>query len=596
MDMDANGNSPETLDDDSRGESSSKRQKIGNRCLTTAATVTDRGIPFESGSSSNHEFIFLDSPETFGGNGIISLDSPEASRGQEIMSLESPEAPERDNDETMSIHSEETLADNSATRMSMQCSEIVDLTLSDDDENNVKGFTNNRDDDDVLIVSEFSKVVPPPDIPRPPPGARPATAFSYRPNLICYGTLKGCRMRAFHIPTPPAHSDTPIGPDSWPPIPVTLLRAGDPSDPVIQVQDLTGSTFGTVDDEFARVLLPLMNHTLQLEAKTYTRAKQPGEEAGKRISGFASQRSFTFFVNVYGPESNRLFTGSLVAENGKRLEVPHYGQLLFSQYRNAHDQSAGPQFPVRSETGTHAVINTEDDVSSLFDKLNVAKDLPEMEPDARVTTTLIKHQKQGLAFLITRERDRAYANPEEDNHSLWRKTQNQHGEVVYYHVITRHQVRERPPSVRGGILADMMGLGKTLQILSLLVSTKSEAEAFEQSPLDVPRYANPGHHSLVGRNAKTTLLVSPLSTISNWEEQLKAHLRPQALSHYIYHGSNRVSDSDTLATYDVVITTYAVLAWEYRKHEQSDGQYVSPLQKLKFFRIVLDGKNALYLH
>ncbi|RAL66145.1 hypothetical protein DID88_005817 [Monilinia fructigena] len=88
-------------------------------------------------------------------------------------------------------------------------------------------------------------------------------------------------------------------------------------------------------------------------------------------------------------------------------------------------------------------------------------------------------------------------------------------------------------------------------------------------------------------NCKTTLLVAPLSVVSNWEDQIKAHVKPGALKYYIYHGANRIKDVKKLSEYDVVITTYGSVASECNnRNKKKDGKY--PLEEMNWFRIVLD--------
>jgi SNF2 family DNA or RNA helicase len=120
------------------------------------------------------------------------------------------------------------------------------------------------------------------------------------------------------------------------------------------------------------------------------------------------------------------------------------------------------------------------------------------------------------------------------------------------------------------------------------VTTQQDSQAFAQSP--PPRFAVLDKTPLPPiMNAKTTLLISPLSTISNWEEQIQAHVQQGALTSYLYHGPRREQDPKVLAEFDLVITTYNVIAHEYSKHMKDRNKYASPLQQIKFFRIVLDG-------
>jgi SWI/SNF-related matrix-associated actin-dependent regulator of chromatin subfamily A3 len=112
--------------------------------------------------------------------------------------------------------------------------------------------------------------------------------------------------------------------------------------------------------------------------------------------------------------------------------------------------------------------------------------------------------------------------------------------------------KEPPRLLSGGILADDMGLGKTLQIISLILT------------------GGPG----------TTLIVAPLSVMSNWEQQIKRHVHPKhAPRVIIFHGNSKASAASRLTDFDVVITSYGTLS-------SPSGQPV--LSKVSWRRVVLD--------
>lgn len=87
----------------------------------------------------------------------------------------------------------------------------------------------------------------------------------------------------------------------------------------------------------------------------------------------------------------------------------------------------------------------------------------------------------------------------------------------------------------GGILGDDMGLGKTLQTLAHLLTEKQAGR------LDLP-----------------ALAVMPTSLISNWLDEAQ-RFTPQ-LKVLALHGTGRKKDFASFAEYDLVLTTYALLA------------------------------------
>ncbi|XP_028975878.2 helicase-like transcription factor isoform X1 [Esox lucius] len=64
--------------------------------------------------------------------------------------------------------------------------------------------------------------------------------------------------------------------------------------------------------------------------------------------------------------------------------------------------------------------------------------------------------------------------------------------------------------------------------------------------------------------ATTTLIICPLSVLSNWLDQLEQHVRPDVrLNVYLYYGPERNRDPRFLSTQHVVLTTYNVMTADY---------------------------------
>lgn len=108
-----------------------------------------------------------------------------------------------------------------------------------------------------------------------------------------------------------------------------------------------------------------------------------------------------------------------------------------------------------------------------------------------------------------------------------------------------------------GILADDMGLGKTLQAIAHILTEKQE------NRLKVP-----------------ALIVAPTSLMGNWRHEV-AKFAPE-LNVTLLHGTARHTQYDTLASADIVLTTYALA---HRDLEQLKAQ--------SFHLLILDEAQAI---
>ena len=297
-------------------------------------------------------------------------------------------------------------------------------------------------------------------------------------------------------------------------------------------------------------------------------------------------------INLYGPRNKAISLGRYLSQRNIWLKTPFMVDANVEVVNPHVPTNTAQRTSLNGGTNssssapgsgyvTRTVEEVRNDVIGMFDSLEQSENLPEMDPGPQVTTKLLSHQKQGLYFLTNKEKERVFSDKEEDNNSLWRLKFQPNGRRSYYNVITGKEERTKPPEVLGGILADMMGLGKTLSILALLVGSLDEAKQFGQQPSP----EMDGEKSLI-RNSKTTLLVCPLSTVANWEDQIANHIKPKTLKYYIYHGGNRLSDIDELAKFDVIITTYSIVSSEFIGRGKKKD--INPLLQTNFFRIVLD--------
>ncbi|KAI0778401.1 SNF2 family N-terminal domain-containing protein [Trametes elegans] len=301
-------------------------------------------------------------------------------------------------------------------------------------------------------------------------------------------------------------------------------------------------------------------------------------------------------------------------------------------------------------------------VDELFKSLKGGDELPEADPPPEVATTLYPHQRKALTFLLSREQE--WEGPDGKKLSLWQERVNPLShQTSWVNLITQVEVFSKPEEAKGAILADDMGLGKTITCVSLIAATMRSARAFAEAPLTPPQTPPNGSDPALlashfqgsvwaippmaaapagtGKGkakaareqdraeaqytracrikikSRATLIICPLSTVVNWEDQFKEHWRGEVivcggqggvnpstqptltasgfstptgsqvdikpelpgklgrgrdgppLRVYVYHGNARRLDPAFLADFDAVITTYSTLASEFSKQTKS---------------------------
>jgi len=407
---------------------------------------------------------------------------------------------------------------------------------------------------------------------------------------VCLGIVKDALVHVHIVPTPRVSQFQGTN-KYWPAMKVKLSRSPDhKATTVIDVIDPSLRNFGKVDYKTSKVLAPLLDsvrlNNLRVEGRLETRKRIDGEAPGQPTS-----MSIPLLLLLYAPRNKAKPIGKFMKDRGVLLGNPN--PLLVEkgfEVLNPHEpeNSNKPKLNIVAGTSNYyasslsgptgrTVEEIRSDVMNMFDSLIKSEDIPEKEQDSRIFTTLLSHQKQALYFMTQREKDTGIKDDKSEGYSLWRSKHLHNGQMIYYNVLTGIETATRPRPVLGGILADMMGLGKTLSILSLIVDSLDDAAKF--SKLCPPRSPD----RFLVRNVKGTLLVCPLSTVANWEEQIKLHIRPGTIRYYIYHGSNRTEDVEELAKYDMIITGYQTLAAEYRRFGSK-----RPLFNVQFHRTVLD--------
>ncbi|XP_052036706.1 helicase-like transcription factor isoform X1 [Apodemus sylvaticus] len=432
----------------------------------------------------------------------------------------------------------------------------------------------------------------------------------------------------------------------------------------IKVNNVNGDQVGHLKRDFAAAVAYIMDNKLaQVEG----------------VVPFGANNTFNMPVHItfWGKEENRKVVLDQLKKHGFKLGPTP--KTLRSSLENARGSGrAGPSYsrPVHA-----AVQMTTEQLKTEFDKL--FEDLKEddrtieMEPAEAVETPLLPHQKQALAWMISRENSKELP-------PFWEQRDD-----LYYNTITNFSVKERPENVHGGILADDMGLGKTLTAIAVILTNfedgrpllskrgkknhpgkeykdetiklrgcnnKKEDRHSEPSSCsegaslsDIPEKSDcttselssvcPKRRKIsvqytgsndseeieiapdlpqkmkgklknaqldtksgvkgtsmmegsetcdTGERTRTTLIICPLSVLSNWIDQFGQHIKSEApLNFYVYYGPDRIRDSAWLSKQDIILTTYNILTHDYGTKDDS------PLHNIKWLRVILDEGHAI---
>lgn len=427
------------------------------------------------------------------------------------------------------------------------------------------------DDDEVVITGETTK-----------------PKRNLDDEIVCIGLLP-CRANIHRVPA----SGNFLGKDHWPRTKITLRRliSSTSRDAVVELIDRTGAAFGRIAILQAGPLAQLMagSHVSGFSIKAYLPTRKRG--ASEQVADSVSQNIAVDTI-LYCKHGSTLSVGRYLSQKALFLSTP----TQVDNNRDGVTKIMNPQVPQayqnqqigsssRPTYGSNTIRTVEQitqDVSTMFDSLVTNEQLPEKEANSEIISTpLLPHQKQGLHFLTDHESHDETLQDSKDTakFSLWKMMTKVSGHDVWYNVITGQELREKPKPVYGGILADMMGLGKTLSILSLVAATVSDAHAFK-----IKQPTKELEEKGVRRNAQGTLIVCPTSVLSNWTEQIAAHVRKGKLTYCVYHGPSRIQDVQQLAKFDVVFTTYGTVASEWADALKKK----KALASLNWFRIVLD--------
>ncbi|KAF3044693.1 hypothetical protein E8E12_009141 [Didymella heteroderae] len=191
--------------------------------------------------------------------------------------------------------------------------------------------------------------------------------------------------------------------------------------------------------------------------------------------------------------------------------------------------------------------NFEDVIEEFGVKEHDLAAMPQAAQPKALRTEMHPFQLQGLHWMLEKESPQLPTHGSDDVVQLWKR----HSRMphAFTNVATNYSMTN-PQLASGGILADDMGLGKTIQLISLIMADRE-----------------------LGRRASgvadATLILAPVSVMSNWSTQMKTHIKPEhALRIMFWHGTRKEPITPKhIENYDVVISTYESVSsdWYFQK-------------------------------
>ncbi|XP_073221698.1 DNA repair protein RAD5A isoform X2 [Cicer arietinum] len=270
--------------------------------------------------------------------------------------------------------------------------------------------------------------------------------------------------------------------------------------------------------------------------------------------------------------------------------------------------------------------NENEDSVSEFDLDNIvgvasSSELEEMDPPGNLLCELRPYQKQALYWMVQMEKGRPRDETATTLHPCWEayRLVDKRELVVYLNAFSGEATTEFPSTLqiaRGGILADAMGLGKTIMTISLLTAHSGRGASLGSQPIaqsfieggevsdndTIPNFSHipkkatkfAGFDKSKKQNTSLTrggnLIICPMTLLGQWKAEIETHVHPGSLSIYVHYGQSRPKDAKSLAQCDVVITTYGILASDFSSENAENN---GGLFSIRWFRVVLDEAHTI---
>ncbi|KAI1808972.1 SNF2 family N-terminal domain-containing protein [Daldinia bambusicola] len=284
----------------------------------------------------------------------------------------------------------------------------------------------------------------------------------------------------------------------------------------------------------------------------------------RRRKGSSGPPLYPLSINIFGLKLTATDAAYSLSKVAVYLQHPEslekdaiYDNPQFLTFSD-ENQSLNGLIGTANRNVPNSQTNISDEINNILESLTNVNTNENTGLPTALHSKLKRHQEDGLRFIYQRE-----------NEAVAQKLSAQ--------VCHKASINSKPLQIAsfGGLIADTMGLGKSLTMIAAICSSVPDAELFSS-------FYNKAEGDCTGKyRTKATLIVVPSSQLlESWQSEIQTHIYPGMLSFISFHGKGRPQDKETLNSYDIVLTTYATLAADYT--------HQGILHQMWWFRVVLD--------
>ncbi|KAM3239437.1 DNA repair protein RAD5B [Capsicum annuum] len=240
-----------------------------------------------------------------------------------------------------------------------------------------------------------------------------------------------------------------------------------------------------------------------------------------------------------------------------------------------------------SEPNKDEQVISEASLNKLVGSVDVY-DLKEMEAPDTLMCSLRSYQKEALYWMSESEKGAGVEEASKTLHPCWAAYRICEERKIYVNIFSGEATTDFPTAsnaARGGILADAMGLGKTVMTIALILANLGRGSPDDQ---DIVMEDADETECATKRISYTDTEVSRKVKGGTLIDELEAHSKPDSVSVFVHYGGDRSNDPRVIADQDVVLTTYGVLTATYKANNEN-----SIFHNVDWYRVVLDEAHTI---